>query len=211
MPAHALWFALHEYVADGRQSAACTSAGECACAVRVRGVGCESASACVHVSDVSARVRVRVMPEVDMATQFEAHVAQMHASASDPARAREGKGGRGAHAQAGPECSAAAPRCITEACASLLQRARARAQLGRTYLAADGASCPRRCSCAPNTPRASARAPLCPPSTWRTRLPLAVAHAGTRGRAAAVRTRANSPIRTCYAPGITGRPVMPGA
>ena len=27
-----------------------------------------------------------------------------------------------------------------------------------------------------------------PPSTWRTRLPLAVAHAGTRGRAAAVRT-----------------------
>ena len=29
-----------------------------------------------------------------------------------------------------------------------------------------------------------------PPSTWRTRLPLAVAHAGTRGRAAAVRTRA---------------------
>ena len=48
-----------------------------------------------------------------------------------------------------------------------------------------------------------------PPSTWRTRLPLAVAHAGTRGRAAAVRTRANSPIRTCSAPGITGRPVMP--
>lgn len=93
--------------------------------------------------------------------------------------------------------------------ASLLQRARARARLGRTYLAADGASCPRRCSCAPNTPRASARAPLCPPSTWRTRLPLAVAHAGTRGRAAAVRTRANSPIRTCSAPGITGRPVMP--
>jgi len=44
--------------------------------------------------------------------------------------------------------------------ASLLQRARARARLGRTYLAADGASCPRRCSCAPNTPRASARAPL---------------------------------------------------
>ena len=108
---------MHEYVAAGRQSAACMSAGECACAVRVRGVGCESASACVHVSDVSARVRVRVMPEVDMATQSEAHVAQMHASASDPARAREGKGGRGAHAQAGPECSAAAPRCITEACA----------------------------------------------------------------------------------------------
>ena len=127
VPAHALWFALHEYVATGRQSAACTSAGECACAVRVRGVGCESASACVHVSDVSARVRVRVMPEVDMATQSEAHVAQMHASASDPARAREGKGGRGAHAQAGPECSAAAPRCITEACAPGRVSAAARA------------------------------------------------------------------------------------
>ena len=98
-----------------------TSSREC------RGVGCESASACVHVSDVSARVRVRVMPEVDMATQSEAHVAQMHASASDPARARAGKGGRGAHAQAGPECSAAAPRCITEACAPGRVSAAARA------------------------------------------------------------------------------------
>ena len=187
------------------------SAGECACAVRVRGVGCESASACVHVSDVSARVRVRVMPEVDMATQSEAHVAQMHASASDPARAREGKGGRGAHAQAGPECSAAAPRCITEACAP-----------GRVSAAARACAC----TAGPHLPgsrrrvlpKALARQTLrarqhgrrsAPPSTWRTRLPLAVAHAGTRGRAAAVRTRANSPIRTCSAPGITGRPVMP--
>ena len=89
--------------------------------------------------------------------------------------------------------------------ASLLQRARARARLGRTYLAADGASCPRRCSCAPNTPRASARAPLCAAlvlaneaaarrsSCW---------HAwARRGRAHACGARARAPIRTCSAPG----------
>ena len=123
-----------------------------------------------------------------MATQSEAHVAQMHASASDPARA--GKGGRGAHAQAGPECSAAAPRCITEACAP-----------GRVSAAARACAC----TAGPHLPgsrrrvlpKALARQTLrarqhgrrsAPPSSWRTRLPLAVAHAGTRGRAAAVRT-----------------------
>lgn len=88
--------------------------------------------------------------------------------------------------------------------ASLLQRARARARLGRTYLAADGASCPRRCSCAPNTPRASARAPLCAAldlaneaaarrsSCW---------HAWARRGRAHRRACARACIRTCSAPG----------
>ena len=128
---------------------------------------------------------VCAMPE-DMATQSEAHVAQMHTNASDPVCSNgSGEGGRGARAQAGPGCcavpDASEKLCAKRSCACTHGAQWTWKQTARPAQVSAAAHKHSRSALRRSAPLSAALRRSSQPSTGRTRLPRVVARAGTRG------------------------------